>query len=297
MLVPGIPFIKGRNSSVDRDGRKFGIAIHNTSNDASARNEALYAARREDAVSGHFYVDDIEIFQSLDTSVVSWHAGSDHGNQNAISVEITGVNSWTEAEWHSNVAWDALGAMLAVLCIEYGIPVTRCSVDQMVANPKVMGFYSHDDMRQAWGGTSHTDPGPNFPWARLFGVTQDAIDAIIGVPEEDEMTKPVYHGRILVGETKHPIVLALNGGIRYTKAWVSFAADEEFDLRLASRNVGGWFDITRVFGRALTAIADTEISFTGDRDLVSVSWWPQGADIDAEPLPFPVSVGYVIRYE
>jgi hypothetical protein len=52
----------------------------------------------------------------------------------------------------------------------------------MKANPRVKAFYSHDDMRRAWGGTTHTDPGANFPWDKLFAV----VNAALGQTEEDD---------------------------------------------------------------------------------------------------------------
>src|SRR5688500_3084290 len=95
MRVAGVRFVQGRNAYRDRDSLKFGIAIHNTSNDASDDGEASYAARRPDGVSSHFYVDHDSVTQSLDTRSVAGHAGSDEGNQHAIAVEITGANGWS----------------------------------------------------------------------------------------------------------------------------------------------------------------------------------------------------------
>jgi N-acetyl-anhydromuramyl-L-alanine amidase AmpD len=170
MRIPGIPYIQGRNSYPDADGTKYGVAIHNTSNTATAAAEARYATRRTDGISAHFYVDDEVVIQSLDTDARAGHAGSSEGNQHAIAVEITGVNAWTRQQWLDRVAWDKLGAVLAVVCRRYGIAVRRATVDEMRANPRVRAFYSHDDMRRAWGGTTHTDPGPGFPWDRLFAA-------------------------------------------------------------------------------------------------------------------------------
>ena len=175
MKVPGVTYVQGRNSYVDRDGMKFAIAIHNTSNNASDTAEASYATRRTDGVSSHFYVDRDSVTQSLDTNARAGHAGSGNGNENAIAVEITGANGWSRAQWLENVAWAELGRVLAYVCRSYGIAVRRASVGEMQSNPKVKAFYGHDDMRRAWGGTDHTDPGSNFPWDRLFQVVNQAL--------------------------------------------------------------------------------------------------------------------------
>ncbi|HEX5542458.1 MAG TPA: N-acetylmuramoyl-L-alanine amidase [Micromonospora sp.] len=177
--IPGVPFIQGRNAYADRDGKKFGIAIHCTANTASARDEASYATRRTDGVSGHLYADGTEVIQSLLTRARAGHAGSTAGNDNAYAVEITGHVTWSRAKWLSSVAWEKLGAALAWLIRNdpnlKGFQVRRASVDEMKKNPKVKALYGHDDMRQAWGGTTHTDPGPNFPWDRLIQAVNAAL--------------------------------------------------------------------------------------------------------------------------
>lgn len=172
MRVPTVRYVQGRNAY--GTSTKYGIAIHNTSNDASAADEAAYATRRTDGTSAHLYVDDTTVVQSLDTSVRAGHAGSDHGNSHAIAVEITGGNGWTRKRWLASVAWNDLGRALAAVIRRHwpdgSFKVRRATVAEMKANPKVKAFYGHDDMRRAWGGTDHTDPGPNFPWDRLFSA-------------------------------------------------------------------------------------------------------------------------------
>jgi hypothetical protein len=174
MRVSSVTFIEGRNGRTPTTP-KYAIAIHNTSNKGTARNEASYATRREDGIGSHFYADRIETLQSVDTSKYVWHAGSSAGNHNAIAVEIVGTNDKSRQWWLDNVNWQQLGQTLATLAHEYDIPVRRCSVAEMRANPKIKGFYSHNDMRQAWGGTSHDDPGPNFPWDVLFNYINTAL--------------------------------------------------------------------------------------------------------------------------
>src|SRR5688572_2160402 len=98
------------NGYSNRYTRKRYIVVHNTANDASAANEADYAKRRTDSVSSHYYADDHEVIQSLDTDLRAWHVGSPTGNDQGISYEITGTNSKSTAWWRRNVAWDRLAA-------------------------------------------------------------------------------------------------------------------------------------------------------------------------------------------
>lgn len=207
MRVPGVPYIQGRNSYDDVDDRKFAVAIHNTSNDASARDEAAYAQRRTDGVSSHFYVDRSEVIQSLDLLARAGHAGNRNGNENAIAVEITGVNGWSRDTWLANVNWIALGSALAWCCAQFGIAVRRASVAEMRSNPKINAFYSHDDMRRAWGGTDHTDPGPNFPWDRLFSAVNAALNPSTPTASgDDDMALPQVFHHTAAGETIYAFV-------------------------------------------------------------------------------------------
>ncbi len=67
------------------------IVIHNTSNDASAANEAAYMKQNGSSVSYHFVVDDKEIRQIIPEDRNAWHAGDGTGgagNRRGIAIEI-----------------------------------------------------------------------------------------------------------------------------------------------------------------------------------------------------------------
>ena len=68
-----------------------GICIHNTANDASAKNEVAYMKNNNNEVSFHIAVDDVEAIQAIPFNRNAWHAGdggSGLGNRNYISIEI-----------------------------------------------------------------------------------------------------------------------------------------------------------------------------------------------------------------
>lgn len=175
-----MPYVQGRNDYPDQDGRKYGMAIHNTSNDASDTQEASYATRRTDGVSSHFYVDDNSVTQSLDTRDKAGHAGSGIGNENSISWEFSGANGKSRQWWLDNIAWDQVGQVMAYLIKNdpdfRDFQVRRATTREMQINPKIKAFYGHDDMRRAWGGTDHTDPGPNFPWDKLISSVNKYLE-------------------------------------------------------------------------------------------------------------------------
>ena len=66
------------------------IVIHNTGNDAPAKDEIAYMHRNADTVSFHFAVDDKEIIQGIDLDRNAFHAGdgNDKGNREGIAIEI-----------------------------------------------------------------------------------------------------------------------------------------------------------------------------------------------------------------
>lgn len=69
----------------------IGVCIHNTANDASARNEADYMERNNNQTSFHIVIDDKEALQLIPFDRNAWHAGDGHngqGNRKYIAVEI-----------------------------------------------------------------------------------------------------------------------------------------------------------------------------------------------------------------
>lgn len=67
------------------------IVVHNTANDASARNEIQYMINNKNEVSYHYAVDDKEIVQGIPEDRNAWHAGDGGngvGNRQGIAIEI-----------------------------------------------------------------------------------------------------------------------------------------------------------------------------------------------------------------
>lgn len=66
------------------------IVVHNTANDASARNEIAYMTNNDYETSFHYAVDDKEIVQGIEENRNAWHAsdGNGKGNREGIAIEI-----------------------------------------------------------------------------------------------------------------------------------------------------------------------------------------------------------------
>lgn len=169
-----------RNYTRDSAGRpkttrKRYITVHATANDASARAEASYAKRRTDGTSSHYYADDHEVVQSLDTDWRAHHVGSREGNDAGISWEFTGDTRWSRATWLEKIDWERAAAQIARDCREHHIDVAHLTVDQLRAGT-LTGFHTHNQARLAWGHTTHTDPGTGFPMDHLLNLVRRALD-------------------------------------------------------------------------------------------------------------------------
>ena len=67
------------------------IVVHNTANDASAKNEIAYMIRNDYETSFHYAVDDVEVVQGIEENRNAWHAsdgGKGKGNREGIAIEI-----------------------------------------------------------------------------------------------------------------------------------------------------------------------------------------------------------------
>lgn len=67
------------------------IVVHNTANDAPARNEISYMISNNQEVSFHYAVDNIEAVQGIPENRNAWHCGdgaTGKGNREGIAIEI-----------------------------------------------------------------------------------------------------------------------------------------------------------------------------------------------------------------
>lgn len=81
------------------------IVVHNTANDAPAKNEIAYMIRNNNQISFHYAVDDKEVVQGIPENRNAWHSGdggNGKGNREGIAIEIcyskSGGAKFTKAE-------------------------------------------------------------------------------------------------------------------------------------------------------------------------------------------------------
>lgn len=102
------------------------------------------------------------------------HAARLHGNDVGVQVEICGKAGQSAAQWADAASAGAI-EQCARLCValrkRYGtarFPLRNLTPAQLRAGEN--GFAEHRDATLAWPADrgTHEDPGPNFPWDRLF---------------------------------------------------------------------------------------------------------------------------------
>ena len=106
------------------------IVIHNTANDAPAKNEIAYMHSNTNTVSFHFAVDDVEVLQGIPLNRNSWNAGDGRygkGNREGISIEICYSKSGGE-RWLKAV--DNAAKLTAKLLNDYGWGIDKVTKHQ-----------------------------------------------------------------------------------------------------------------------------------------------------------------------
>jgi N-acetyl-anhydromuramyl-L-alanine amidase AmpD len=156
---------------VGRGGRTpIWIVIHDMeASEFSGRAEstAAYFANPdiERNVSSHYCVDDDSVIQCVLLKDTAWTVGNTPGNQRGINWELAGFARQTRAEWLDAFGINMFRQMVPIVqadCAEYDIPFRKLTIDDLKAFRP--GFTSHNDLRVAFNVTTHTDPGPAFPW-------------------------------------------------------------------------------------------------------------------------------------
>jgi len=136
------------------------IVVHNTANDASARDEVAYMCKNNNQVSFHYVVDDKEIVQGIPEDRNAWHAGdgaNGKGNRKGIAIEIcyskSGGKKFEDAE------------KLAAKFIAYKLKEKGWGIDKVK---------KHQDFSGKYCPHRTLDMG----WQRFLNMVQAELDAL-----------------------------------------------------------------------------------------------------------------------
>ncbi len=214
------------------------IVVHNTANDASARNEIAYMISNDAQVSFHYAVDDKEIVQGIPDNRNAWHASdgaTGEGNRYGIAVEIcyskSGGSRFDKAE--ENAA-----PLIAMLMKKYNIPITNVKRHYDFAPDHK--YCPHRTM----------DKG----WERFLNMVRKAA-GIATTPTSKPETKPTTKTKYGVGTPINTAVLASSsdgkGQVYKQDHWTGtigkVIAGARYPYRVDNNGVAiGWTDDTGI---------------------------------------------------
>jgi len=183
---PGLPPIQFRQANRYRPSRHTPVdwvVIHTAEMDEDLKGidenaEALmnYAATTERDASWHYSVDSDSITQSVKEEDTAWHGGGGGVNTRSIGIEhsgraMQGITGWGDDYSLKMLRLSAL--LCADICKRNNIPVCKLGAAQLKAGAK--GICGHNDLRLAFGKTTHHDPGPDFPWKLFLSWIEEAM--------------------------------------------------------------------------------------------------------------------------
>ncbi len=133
--------------------------------------------------STHKIVDQDSICEGVKRDRVAYHAGPG-GNSYGIAYEFCGRASWSAAKWREPAQLQMLRNAAPhiaddLIAITGSLAAARSaarwlSLVQVARNEH--GLCTHNDIRLAKGGTTHSDPGANFPYAELLAFVRAELD-------------------------------------------------------------------------------------------------------------------------
>lgn len=177
-----------------KSGRNRLIVVHTSEGGegpSSARNLAAFIASPGDRPSpgggrygaAYHYVADLDrtAIPCVPHDVVAYAAAG--ANHDGVHVCIPGRAGQTAEQWLDDVSAgyvETVAAVIVDVAATERIPLRRLTVAEV--RDGAAGYCGHHDVSLAFGRSTHTDPGDEFPW----GVLADHITRF--TQEDDDMT-------------------------------------------------------------------------------------------------------------
>lgn len=206
---PELVFIQARYYAKGRpNGPPLWLVVHTMEaqeHSTTAENTANYFANPGDGrtVSSHYCCDNNSIVQCVKLSDTAYTVGNTPGNYRGINYEFAGFASQTPPQWGDSYSMAMLQRAAPYFRADaerFGIPLRHCSVNDLVEFRA--GITSHNDMRLAFGVTTHTDPGPNFPWDEFMEMVRGEYD-MGEVNYKISSADPAWNGQVYLSNRIH----------------------------------------------------------------------------------------------
>jgi len=202
---PDLQFVQAKKYAPGRpDGPPLWIVVHDmeaSETSTRAENTAQYFATLNDgrSVSSHYCCDSDSVVQCVRLGDVAYTVGNRPGNYRGINWEFAGFAQQTREQWldpFGKAMFAQAAPYIRADARKYGIPLVKRTVAELKAYKP--GVTSHNDLREAFGNTTHTDPGPNFPWDYFMALLQE--DDV--TPEQERLLRnaETYAWKAAVGE-------------------------------------------------------------------------------------------------
>ena len=184
------------------------IVVHNTYNDAPARNEIAYMISNDKETSFHYAVDDKEIVQGIPENRNAWHAsdgGKGKGNRNGLAIEIC----YSESGGDKFIAAEKLAAKF----IAYKLKEKGWGIDKV-------------KMHQDFSGKHCPHRTLDMGWERFLNMVKTELNTQTPMKEENSkvMELPLLKNGSM-GSTVKSMQILLIG---YGHSCGSYGADGHF---------------------------------------------------------------------
>lgn len=179
----------------------------------------MFAHSTRDA-STQFVVDPGEVIRCVPDGVVAYGAPPNTGEIHVeqCDMQYARPTPTQRKRWQDVLHQQMLhrsAQLVAGLCVKYSIPIVKLSYLDLRAGKK--GICGHADVSAAWHLTTHTDPGPDYPWTQFIALVKayaHPAPTPTPAPAGDEMRARMYFDS--AAPTPRPVYI----GDGITKRWV-----------------------------------------------------------------------------
>ena len=172
-----IPARNGAHGPVDNRPAEI-IVMHSMQCPADALHVTNWVQSLSSPAGGpyfaHYYTGPGVTYRVAPLGRTVWHCGNGNNVRGlwTLGVEQGGYAEWSRQQWIDSGALNTATPLVAAL-IAAGHGANRWLEIADLAVPGVRGVTSHNNMSHAFGGSDHTDPGPNYPHDLLLAPSPD----------------------------------------------------------------------------------------------------------------------------
>lgn len=184
----------------------------------TAEAVARYFQTTDRDVSAHVCADADSRVRCVHDVDTAWTAPG--ANHDGLQLEMAGfasqgVGGWADA-YSQRMLREQAAPQVRDWCQLWTIPMRRLTDAQLAAGEK--GIVGHDQVSRVYKRSTHTDPGPTFPWAQFIAlVRQEEEDDMFEV-EHARQLKAVYDqvtGAVGAGQISYASTIeAILGGVQ-----------------------------------------------------------------------------------